>query len=127
MYNVIENRTGKTLIRNELINEINPLLVKCIDSLNHQRDADDLLCWVVDIFDEDFEEQYGVYPQELLQKFALCVLNARHFLIEDKDQFCEDFNDEDLDLEIGFDKAFYPAEIGNWYDELEFIIMEDQE
>lgn len=121
MYNRIKTRAGDVLILNDLIDEIKPLFEKCIKSLNYQEDEEDLLCWVAEIFSEDFEDDYGQYPQEYLEKFALCVLNARHYLIQDKEQFCDDFNKEGLDLEIGFDKTFYPSGIGCWYNQLEFV------
>ena len=125
MYNIIKTRAGNVLILNELVEEINPLLTKSINSLNNQTCEEDLLCWVVDIFSEDFEEEFGSYSQELLEKFAVCVLNARHYLIHDRERFCNEFNDEDIDLEIGFDKAFYPAGTGTWYHHSEFVLMDD--
>jgi len=125
MYYIIKTRAGKVLILNKLIEEINPLLKKSINSLNNQTCEEDLLCWVVDIFSEDFEEEYGPYPQELLEKFAVCVLNARHYLINDREQFCNEFNEESIDLEIGFDKAFYPSGTGTWHHHLEFVLMDD--
>ncbi|WP_299496452.1 hypothetical protein [uncultured Shewanella sp.] len=125
MYNIVETRAGKTLILNQLISDIWPLLKKCVSSLNTQKCEEDLLCWVVDVFSEDFEEEYGSYSQEYLEKLVLCCLNSRHYLIKDVEQFCHHFNDEPLDLEIGFDKAFYPVGIGHWHHFNEFVLISD--
>ena len=122
MYNVIETKESTVIILKKLFNEVLPLFKKTVESLNQQQTQDDLYYWVCDIFDEDFEEEHGIYSDEYLQKFAICVLNIKHFLIQDKDKFCDDFNDEDLKLEIGYDKGYYPCEIGNWYDRLEIVI-----
>lgn len=122
MYVKINTRNGGVLILSKIVKEIMPLIEKTTRSLNYQKSDEDLLCWLCAIFDEDFEDDYGHFSQEYLEKFTLCVLNARHYLITDKEKFCEDFNNEGLDLEIGFDKAFYPVGIGCWYNELEFII-----
>jgi hypothetical protein len=124
MYRTVATRAGKVLILNELIEDVGPLLNKCMASLNNQTCEEDLLCWVVDIFSEDFEEEFGSYPQETLEKFALCILNARHYLIQDREQFSDDFNNEDIDLEIGFDRAFYPVGTGTWYHHSEFVLTD---
>jgi hypothetical protein len=123
MYNVIETRAGNVLILNELVEEVSPLLTKCSESINRQYSEEDLLCWVVDMFHEDFSDEFGSYPQELLEKLALCILNAKHYLIQDKEQFVNDFNDEHINLEIGFDRAFYPVGTGTWYHHSEFVLM----
>lgn len=124
MYNKIITRTGTVLILDQLINEVKPLLIKCNESINNQQSEDNLLCWIVDMFSEDFEEEYGSYPQEYLEKLALCILNAKYYLIKDKEQFCIDIGHEDIDLEIGFDETFYPEGLGQWYDLREFVFIE---
>lgn len=126
MYHTIETRSGTVLILSKLVEEVKPLLAKCNESINRQNSEDNLLCWIVDMFDEDFEDEFGSYPQELLEKLALCILNAKHYLIRDKEQFCSDFNDESIDLEIGFDKTFYPVGTGCWFDSSEFLLMESE-
>ncbi len=122
MYSTIKTRVGTVLIRTELINQIMPLLTATVDSLNKQISQDDLLFWLVDVFGEDFEEQHGRHSDELLSKFVLCILNARHYLIHDKERFCTDFNAEKLPVRIGFEDAFYPQDQGHWVDPLEFVI-----
>jgi len=124
MYSKIRTRAGDALILTALINEIKPLFEKTVASLNHQESEEDLLCWIYDVFSDDFEDEYGHYSEEYLRKFALCVLNARHYLIRDKEEFCNVFNNESLDLKIGYDGGFYPSGIGHWIDVQEFVVLE---
>ncbi|WP_299011330.1 hypothetical protein [uncultured Shewanella sp.] len=124
-YNVIETRVGKVLIRTQLIADILPLLEKFTTSLNTQRCKDDLLCWCVDVLTGDFEDEFGVYSEDCLEKLVLCCLNARHYLIENPHAFCEEFNAEKIGLKIDFDGAFHPSERLFWYDRSEFILMKE--
>jgi hypothetical protein len=122
MYSTVKTRAGTVLIRTELVNQVMPLLVATVDSLNMQTSQSDLLFWLIDVFGEDFEEEHGRHSNELLSKLVLCVLNARHYLIHDKEQFCIDFNAAKLPVRIGFEDAFYPVDQGHWIDPIEFVI-----
>lgn len=123
MYNLIKTRNGDVLILKKLMGEVEPLFNKCIVSINHQTCEESLLCWLVDIFSEDFAEEFGQYSQEHLEKFTLCVLNARHYLVNDSENFCYEFNQEGLSLQIGFDNTYYPVDNGHWYDKAEFVLI----
>lgn len=123
MYTKINNKNSTVLIFNQLIKEVKPLLTKCANSINHQSDQDCLLSWVVDVFSEDFSDDFGLYQNDILEKLVLCVINIRYPLINDPVKFCEDFNAEGLNLKIGFDRGFYPSTIGHWYNKSEFVIL----
>ncbi|MBO9492088.1 hypothetical protein J7384_17130 [Endozoicomonas sp. G2_1] len=127
MYHKITHRQGVTLIDSRIVEEVDELLNKVIESLNHQTDDENLLCWLVDMFNDDFAEEYGEYSLDTLSKLALCILNAKHYLIHDVSQFCDHFNAENLDLEIGFDGAFYPVGVGCWYGRSEFVLIGNEE
>lgn len=123
MYTKINTRGGTVLILSALINDVLPLLTQVSDDLNHQDDEENLLCWLVDVFDESFEERYGAYSDELLAKLVLCVVNSRFYLIRDPEQFCLDFNAERLPVELGYDKTFYPRDQGHFIDAQEFVLL----
>ena len=109
MYNTFITSHGTTCILDALMKDTAPVFDKVIKSLNNQGSTDDLLCFMVHVFSDDFKENFGTFDKEILQKFVLCAINIRHYLIDDHEEFCEEFNMEGLDLEIGFDKqTFYP-------------------
>jgi hypothetical protein len=130
MYQTISTRCSTVCIHNSIINDVLPLIQACNAHVSKQTSADSLLCAVVDMFDDDFAEEFGTTPQErehgidneLISKLVVTVLNSKHYLIDDIETFCSEFNEEDLPLTIGFDKAFYPREQGHWYSQQEFAI-----
>lgn len=124
MYETIETRIGTVLILKKLVDDVRPLLEKFNKDIQRNKTEDSLHCWIVDMFSEDFEDEHGSYPQETLEKLALCIINAKSYMFHDKEKFCADFNEEGLSLKIGFDKTFYPSEIGHWYDRFEFCLGE---
>jgi len=130
MYFTITTRCSTVCVATKIINDILPLIKKADTHINNQTTNDSLLALVVDMFDEGFSEEFGTTAQErkygidndLLSKLVVTVLNSKHYLIDNMDAFCEEFNDENLPLEIGFEKAFYPKEQGHWYSQHEFCI-----
>lgn len=125
MYSVVETRKGEVLILNKIIKDIDELLTLVAPSVQKQTSEDSLLCWVVDIFSEDFEEEYGSYDYETLEKLAVAVLNSKYYLIDDCEAFCDEINPDLQSFQVGFDNAFHPQCCGHWYDQQEFIILEN--
>lgn len=123
MYRVTTDRAGKVCILNHIFQDVESLLLKTHNEINKLRTEGDLQYWIYEMFTSEFEEEFGQYPNETLEKLALCILNAKHYLISDKQAFCEQFNSESEGLEIGFDNTFYPYEIGHWYSTTEFMIV----
>lgn len=122
MYTKIPTRTGTVLILNKLIAQVMPLITLVAPDLNKQPDAQNLMAWLVDVFGDDFEDRYGEYSNDERSVLALCVVNAKHYLIDDKAAFCAEFNAENLPVKLGFNKTFYPLEQGHFVDPMEFVL-----
>ncbi|TMS80567.1 hypothetical protein [Pseudoalteromonas sp. S554] len=128
MYTVINVPSGKLIVNNEIISDIESLLNVAVPSLRKQETEIDLLCWLHNIFTPSFSDQHGSYCQNSLEKTALIAVNSMQHLIIDKDAFVTQFNNNNFDFYLSYIGAtFTPDDDRAWYDTNEFIFLDQKQ
>ena len=123
MYLTVPTKTGIMCISKNLIADTKPVFSEIKRDLANQISEDDIHLFVYNLLSEN---EHG--DEEELMKTALVIFNSRMAAIDDPELFAENFNKEDVDLKIGYDRgSFYPDGIGNWHGDDEFVFLPHEE